>query len=310
MGNFWSDFGTNLGMDSGHAQNRRNAEYRQQLEQARSDISSGYDTAGEQLTTGMNTAMDTARSGFNQARQDTSTGYGTAQNQLTTGMNTAVDTAREGYKTAQGRYETEPMVTSRAELTQRALGKGGYDEGTLNAMKAGTREEYGTSARDLEKSLKTYYGDSSAQGLAGENLARGMTTLGEKRAGDVRDIDISNAQLIEQQQTDAITALNTEAYQRAGLDADEAQLVSGLQRDLATGTAQLTAQQTNMLADLAAREGTTLAELQGRLATGQAALTSEEAQALAEIEAAGATGTYTVGSQRNLLQGIWGGSGS
>jgi hypothetical protein len=307
MGNFFSNLSPGKDMEmldpiDLFGQKKKGAQnaYNEQWDDVTKGIDPAYKKAGEQLTTGYNTAMDTARGGFNKARADTTSGYDTASGQLSSGMGTAIDTAKKGYDTAQGRYETTPMVASRQELYQRVLGNGGYDSGTLNSMKSGAREEYGTNARDLGNSLKTYYGDSSASGLAGENLAKGMTQLGEKRASAVRDIDVINAQLKEQQQTDAITSLNTEAYQRAGLDAREADMVSGLQRDLATGQAQLTAQETNMLAGLASQEGMTLADLQAKLASGQASLTTDEAKILAELAAAHATGNLTINAQPNV----------
>ena len=311
MGNFFSTSGfnrnNNPGRDSvnqldildlmGGGRAKAVDEYEKSWGDTVAGIAPAYKKATEQLTSGYENAQNTAKGGFNQARQGTQAGYAKAGDQLTSGMGTAINTAKEGYAKAQGYYDTEPMVTSRQELQRRVLGQGGYNQGTINAMKAGAQEQYGVQARDLQRSLNSMAGDSQAGGMAGENLARGMNTLGQNKANALRAVDISNAQLQEQQQTDAITALNQEAYQRAGLSAQEANAVSGLQKDLATGQAGLTAQETNLLASLAAQEGTTLADLQAKLASGQASLTTDEAKILAEMAANHANALLTINAQ-------------
>ena len=145
------------------------------------------------------------------------------------------------------------------------------------------------------------YGDSSAEGMAGENLARAAASLGAERANTVRDIDIGNEQLKRQEMTGAMGSLQQEAGARAQLSAEEAQYVSGLEARFAEGSSSLTAQETNALAQLAAAEGTTLADLQARLATGEASLTTEEAKALAEIMTAQATGAATISQGKSGL---------
>jgi hypothetical protein len=273
--------------------------------QARGDITSLYDTARPELTTGMEQAQQTTRTGFQTARNATQTGYEKAAQDYAAGGKSAVDTARQGYGAAQAQYETAPMVASRQELYNRVLGKGGYSPEVLANLEAKTREEFGAGARSAEQGLNQFYGDASARGLAGENLARAQADLAAKRAQAVRDIETGSAQLARQEQTGAITSLGQEAAARAGLSAQEANTVSTLQEKIAAGGAGLTTAETNALAQLAAQEGTTVSDLQARLASGQAALTTEEAKALAELAVGKGTAEATVATTKTGPLGLW-----
>jgi hypothetical protein len=284
------------------AQNEAANQLYQGYEGAKQGASSAYTKAGEQLTGGMGTAADTARTGFQKATDTAKTGYEAAKSAYGQAGQEAVGTAKEGFKQAQGMYETPEMVTSRQELYNRVLGKGGLQPDVVNQMEGKAREEYGTSLRDVQRGLSQFAGESQAGGLAGENYARAASQLGANRANTIRDIETQNAQLARQEQTGAISALGEEAYRRAGLSADEAKTVSDLQEKLASGTAALSAQETNALTQLAQAEGTTLSELQQRLATGQAGLTTEEAKLLAELTSAQATGQFTAASQPSMLE--------
>lgn len=303
---FLSGLTNQLGITSG---DKRQAGYGYEsaMTAAQNTIKPAYEKGREQLRTGFREAEGTARGGYDTARRESSAGYGRARGELSSGYDKATGTARAGYKEAKGYYETPEMVTTRQELFNRVLGKGGMSDQTLEEQKAKAREEYGTGLRSVQDSLNSMYGDSSAEGLTGENLARAAASLGAERANTVRDINIGNEQLKRQEMTGAMGALEQEAGARAGLAADEAQYVSGLEARFAEGSANLTKEETNALAQLAAAEGTTLADLQARLATGQASLTTEEAKAIAEIMAAQATGKYTVETKGNLLSSIWGG---
>ena len=306
MGGFLSGLTNQLGITSG---DKRQAgyDYESAMKAAQETIKPAYAEGRNQLRAGFNKAQGTARQGFQTARSDSAKGYGRARGELSSGYDKATSTAREGYKEAKGYYDTPEMVTTRQELFNRVLGKGGMSDETLEMQKGRAREEYGTGLRSVQDSLNSMYGDSSAEGLTGENLARAAASLGAERANTVRDIDIGNEQLKRDEMTGAMGSLQQEAGARAGLAADEAQYISGLEARFAEGSANLTKEETNALAQLAAAEGTSLADLQARLATGEAALTTEEAKALAEIMAAQATGKYTVETKGNLLSSIWGG---
>lgn len=260
-------------------------------------LKAGTEKARSQLNLGYGKAADEARTGFQTAREDLGTGYDSARSQLEQGGSEALDTARSGFGEAKGFYNTPEMASSRAELYQRILGKGGLSEDTTNKIEGKVREEYGTGLRGTEQSLQSYYGDSGATGLAGENLARAASSLGANRANAVRDIETQNELLKRQEQTGAISSLQQETYQRAGLSSQEAEYVSGLEAKLAEGGANLTAQETNALSQLAAQEGITLADLSARLATGQAGLTSEEAAALADMISGTAANQASMGSK-------------
>jgi hypothetical protein len=280
--------------------------YNDKMEAGKATLDPAFKQAGTQLQGGFDKAAGTAKEGFQKAANATTEGYGDAKNQLSSGMGDAINTAKNGFKDAQDRYDTKEMVASRGELYNRVLGNGGLSKDVMANKEAGVREEYGTGMRGAEQSLSQMYGDSTAQGLAGENMARAAADLGGKRANSIRDMEVGNAQLARTEQGNAINTLEGEAGARAGLSAQEAQAVSGLQEKLASGGANLTAQETTALSQIAAQQGTTVAELQEKLATGQASLTTEEAKALVEMTSAQATGGLTVGSQKNLLQSLWG----
>ena len=273
------------------------SDYSDTMQGAQDILDPAYSTAKDELTTGEKTAEDTAKSGFQTAKDTTEAGYDKASADYAAGGSAAVDTAKSGYDAAKAEYQDPNVVATNTELYSRILGQGGYSADQLAGMEAKTREEYGTGLKGAEQALSSYYGDSEARGMAGENLARSAADLGATRANSIRDIEVGNAQLAEQQQTDAMTASLNEAYQKAGLDADEAKTVSSLQEKIASGSAALTTAETNALASLAAQEGTTVAELQSKLSENQATLTTEEAKALAELLAAEGNAELTAASQ-------------
>lgn len=281
------------------------SEYQDKMDEAKAALGPAYKTAADQLRIGTDTATGTAKSGFQKARADTSAGYGAAGQQLRTGGQQAIDTAKSGYASAQKRFDSPEMVASRSEIYNRILGKGGLSPEIVNQQAAAAREEYGAGLRGATEAANAFQGEAAAPGLAQENIARAATTLGTNRANAVRDINMRNAELARQEQTGAMASAQSEALQRAGLDAQEAQVVSGLQEKLAEGGANLTAQETNALAQLAAQEGITVADLQQKLAAGTANLTAEEAKALAEMTTAGATAGLQIGSQKGMLGGIF-----
>jgi len=299
----WANVNRNVDFLGVTGQGKRDTkdEYNAGMAAAAAGIKPAYAKANEQLTTGFGKATEEAKRGFETARDTTTTGYGKSRGELRTGYDKAIGTARAGYDEAQGWYDTPEMVGSRQELYARVLGKGGMSDQTLEAQKAKAREEYGTGLRSAQDSLSSQFGDSSSEGMAGENLARAAASLGADRANAVRDIDIGNEELKRQEMTGAIASLGEEAGARAGLSAQEAQYVSGLEARFADNSSNLTAQETDALAQLAAAEGTTLADLQARLATGQASLTTEEAKALAEILTATATGNATINQGKSGL---------
>jgi hypothetical protein len=280
--------------------------YGGQMEQAKNEIQKGYASARPELKAGMEDATKTAKQGYDTSYDIAKTGFANAANQLQQGGQEAIGTAKSGMQAAQGQFETAPMVQTRGELVQRLLGQGGYQPGTLAMMKAQEAEQAGQTMKNVQRSVSKQAGDATAGGLAAENVARGAAQVGADKAAALRNIDIENAKLAEEQQTGAIGALEQEATTRAGLSADEAKLVSDLQEQLATGTANLTNDQTKAMADMAAKRGESLAQLQKDLASGQAQLTVEEAKALAELQAGQGANQLAVQGQKGLFSSIFG----
>lgn len=278
----------------------------------------GYQGAIDRVGSGYRQAGDTARLGYQQARSDIGSLYGTARgdisggyraamDRLNTGYDTGVSNLKEGYGKAQGYYDSPEMTRVRQELSNRIAGQGGFSPEVLEKMKAGTREEFGSGLRGVEQSLGSYYGDSGASGLAGENLARAGTELAGRRASAVRDIDIQNAMLAEDEKTQAMQSMREEAYQRAGLSADEArnlatmetgrgQQLADLESRMGSGLAALASEEgaalaglstdeAGFLANLKTQEGTTIGDLMRQQGLTDADLTKEQAQFLANIDA-------------------------
>lgn len=283
-------------------------EYDAQMAQARGDIQKGYAKARPAMTKGYEDAAKTYESAYAPAAADTQTGFAKAQQQLATGGQQAQDTAKAGYKEAQGRYDTNEMVASRGELYNRVLGKGGLDAATMDKMRAGEVDAAGRSLKTAQRGISKMAGDSTAGGLAAENMGRVTAQVGADKAAALRGLDVENARLAREEQTGAMSALSQEAGARAGLSAQEAQYVSGLQEQLAQGTANLTQAQTTALADMAMQRGDTLSGLKQKLADGQATLTVEEAKALAELAAGAASAKYAAAQNQGggLLSGIFG----
>ena len=220
-------------------------------------------------TTGLNTDNLFANSlpGTRRQTQNALDNYnatmGRAANQMQENYDKASKGIQEGYGKAKQEYNQNPgVVQSRQELYQRVMGKGGYDENTLNKMKAGSIEQAGVQARDVKNALSDRFGDSQGGGITGENLARALASIGANKANALRDIDVGNAQLAEQQQSEAIPQTLSEAQGQAGLNIGEA--------------------------------------------TANAGLTTEMAKALAELYSAQGGSNLQVGTQKNLLQSIWG----
>lgn len=270
-------------------------------------VQAGTQAAQQQLNTGQTAATNAANTGFQQALGGLASGYNTAGQQLATGGAGAVNTANQGFGAAQQAVNQAPnMVQSRQDLYTRLLGQGGLPSDVMNQLEAKTREEYGTGLRGAEQATSQFLGDSEARGLAGEEVARAAAQLGGTRANAIRDIETQNAQLARQEQTGAITTAMSDAYQQAGLDAQQAEYVSGLQEKLAEGGANLTAQEAQAAATFAAQRGTTLAGLIQQFAQTGAALSAEEAQALANITVGTATNVATVQQQPHGLLGLLG----
>ncbi len=323
MGNFFSDIGKKVGgfvanpiagsfgllgdvfgtgSNSSDASNALNTGQNQAV----GTMTKNYNTAQQQLQQGMTNAQNAATSGFQKARGDVTNLTGQAQNQLSSGMGQAIDTAKGGYNQAQGYYDTQPMVASRQELYNRVLGQGGMSPETLEQQKAKAREEYGTGMLGAQQALSAFQGESSAPGLAAENMARAAANLGAQRANTIRDIGLANEQLKRQEQTGAISSLESEAGQRANLAAQGANAVSDLQTKLASGSANLTSDEMKALAGLAQQEGTTTADLYTKLASGQVQLTTEEAKALAELFSSNAASQASI--EANKPHGLLGGA--
>ena len=190
----------------------------------------------------------TGRKGEQQQQNDISQGYGEAKNQLESKYPIAQQQYTSGINNAKKAYQTPEIVSSRQELYNRVLGNGGYSPETVNFMKGNAIEQAGTQMRDVENALNDRYGDSTGSGLTGENLARALTTIGANKANALRDVDLENAKLSEQEQTDAIPMLYQDANTQAGLE-----------QALGSGQAGLTTEEAQMLAELAAGKGAAMA---------------------------------------------------
>ena len=311
MGNIFGDAWDNVGAPladaatlglTGFQKKKTGKDYQNAMDEAMAGIHPAYEKAGTQLQTGYDTATGTAKTGFQNAINQEQTGYNAAHNELTSGTNTAIGTAKGGFEEANKAYNENPaMVSSRAEIYNRILGKGGMNDQTLNAQAGKVREEYGTGLRGAADTLKTQFGDAGGKGIAAENLARAASSLGGQRANAIRDINVQNEYLKRQEMTDAMKYAQADAFTQAGLKKDEAVYISGMEQKLAEGGASLTSQEAGALSQLAAQEGTTLAGLQERLKTGQANLTTEEAKAIVEIMTAKATGQANISQSKSGL---------
>ena len=214
-------------------------------------------TAGASLLPGASNAADsvwgsiTGRTGRQDAQDAVNAGNAKASNIISGGFPQAKNEVSTGYGNAKAQYQNPDIVASRDQLYQRVLGKGGLDQGTVDKMKANTIDQYGQAGKDVGNRLQTYYGDSAAPGLAGENLAKAQASLGAERATDLRNIDVNNALLAHTDQTNAIPALKQFADTQAGLDVGQGTAQSGL-----------TTEEAAMLAQIAAGGGAQLANLQ------------------------------------------------
>lgn len=303
IGSFVKGVGGALGI--GGERRALNA-YGGQMEQARSDIQKGYAAARPELEEGMGRAKQTYQEAYDPAEAAARTGFTAAQNQLQTGGTQAQETAKAGFAQAQGRFDTNEMVQSRQQLYQRMMGQGGLSEDVVAQQRANEIEQAGGTLKAAQRGIGKMTGDAGASGLAAENMARATAAVGAEKAKALRDINIGNEQLKRQEQTGAISSLQAEAGARAGLSAQEAQYVSGLQQQLAQGTAQLTQEQTGALAEMAMKRGETLAGMEQKLAEGKIQLTVEEAKALAELAAGQGAGQLAVQGQKGLISSIFG----
>lgn len=222
---------------------------------------SGREDARKDLKAGQAAAEGHITSGFGDARTDLATGRDRTADAIRTGFGTSRDDINAGFSDAKAKFNSPEIVTSRQELYNRVLGNGGFDSNTTEQMKAGVREEYGTGLRDATNLISGYRGGSGAPGLAQENIGRTALGFGEKRASDVRDIDIQNAMLKEQQQTDAIPGLFSDANTMAGLDERQGTALSGLGREETEMLANLENQTGLNLSGLSTEEATLLANI-------------------------------------------------
>lgn len=190
----------------------------------------------------------TGRKGEQQAQGDITQGYDKAAEQISQKMPQARQQFTAGMNAAKTRYNAPEIVGSRQELYQRMLGKGGYSPETVNTMKGNAIETAGTTMRDVQNALGDRFGDSTGGGMAGENLTRAVTNIGAERARALRDVDIQNATLQEQQQSEAIPQLYSEANTLAELETK-----------LGSGESALTAEEARLLAEIVAGKGAAMA---------------------------------------------------
>lgn len=269
-------------------------------DRATSLVSGAYPKAQTYMSDAYKTASGGIKGGYGAARSSLGTGFNEAKSSAKGGYDLGIGTIREGYGKAQGYYDSPEMVASRQELSNRILGKGGYSPETTEAMKASAREEFGSGLRGIEQTLGSYYGDSGASGMAGENFARAGTQMAGDRARAIRDIDIGNEQLRRGEQGAAIESVRSEASQRAGLSADEARFISGLQTEQGRTIGDIMKDQGIAMANLSTEEAQFLANLDYKYGAELANLTTEEATILANI----ATGKGAAMAGTRDTQGI------
>jgi hypothetical protein len=273
---------------------------------ATGQVQAGTAAAQTALKEGQAAGTEALKTGFQAAADTTTGGYNTAKENYAADTGEAVDTAKTGFAAAQAATQSPNMVQTRQDLYQQLLGEGGLSDDVLNSIEGKVREEYGTGLRGAEQATSQFLGDSQARGLAGEQVARAAATLGGARANAVRDIEVQNAMLAEEEKNKAMETTIAEAYQQAGLDARSAEYISGLQTKIAEGGANLTTQETTALANLAAQKGMSLADLISKIATSGAALSAEEAQALANISLGTGTNMATLQTQPHGFQSLLG----
>ena len=195
-----------------------------------------------------------------QATGYTTSGYGSARTALGEGRTASSNTLRGGFQRAHGYYDTPDMTSAREVMAKRARGEGGYGADTVATMKASVGDEYGLALRDTQNALRSYYGDSAAPGMAGENLVMGANLAGQNRAKGTRDIDVGNALLALDQQTGGVNYLAQEAGQRAGLSTQEANALAALESQYGINVANLSTEEAQMLAQIAIGKGINFAQ--------------------------------------------------
>jgi len=260
---------------------------------ARADIAQGAASARQSISGGYPKAQGFVREAQTGARREIQGGFRGARENVQSGYGSAINRAGTGYGTAAGRYKSPEMVQTREELIARVLGQGGFGQNTLEQMKAGAREEYGTGAREAIRNVRGYFGESGAGGMGGESIAMALSSLGGRRGKAIRDIDIQNAMLQEKQQTGAIGSLQEEAGARAGIDMRAGDVLAGLEERRGGAMAGLGTQEAQILADIESQTGLNLANL-----------TTEEAIALANIATGKAAQTAQMRNTRGYLPEI------
>jgi len=261
------------------------------------------------VTDGFAKARDYTQQAATDARSEIKAGYGSGRDQIESGSESvrgeirggfggAMSRIQEGQAQAQARYDAPEIATSRAELLSRVMGKGGFSANTLDQMKAGAREEFGTGLRSAEQALGSYYGESGAGGLAGENLALAASELGGQRGRAVRDIDIQNAMLQEEQQTNAISSLYNEAGVRSGIDEKAGASLARYEADQGRMLAESQTKEAFTLAGLNVAESEALASIAAQMGVDLASLSAEEATVLANIMIGQATNAANVAAAK------------
>lgn len=163
----------------------------------------------------------------------------TGMNELRKNYEATKPVIQQGYAQARQKYQTPEMVATRGELYNRVMGKGGYSPEAVNTMKGNTIEQGGVQMRNVQNALSDRFGDSSGGGMTGENLSRALTTIGGTQAAGLRDIDVQNAKLAEEQQTGAIPMMTSDAATQAGFDTGEAGALAGLTTEQAKALAEM-----------------------------------------------------------------------
>ena len=288
---------------------------RRRNEQNRAAIEAGYNRAGDITRGGFAGARDIysatypkigekITSGFGKAGQQIGAGYTKGKGELTAGYDSGRQELAGGYDAAKDRLEEEggSNQTAGQEIYGRLLGKGGFSPEMLANMKTNASETYGAAGRDIVRYANPWSGGAGRQGLTGEQMAGDFSQIARDRAGAMRDIDIENAMLQEEQQTSAIGAAQERERYAAEMDIGRGRELSEL--DITRG-----GQLADMSVDEAVRQGTLtaeqaqiLAQLEADYGINMADLTLGEAEALAQ-QAIGQTGSMVAQNQR---PNVWG----
>jgi len=264
MADVFSDLWNAMTGKKGREQARGALEGGQQ--EARRQVNQSFPRARGELRRGVQRARGTFSRGTNRLRTQNASQFGQARGEFTSG----IDAARDAYNSPQGQ-------AADAEVANRLAGRGGYSAEMTEQMKANAREEAGTAMRDIKQQTSGFTGNAYTPGQAAESLASAFADVHRRRAGAVRDVDMQNAMLQEDQQTQAI-----------GQTREQNAVIASLNEKRGAGLANMTIQQLQSDQALSQEELQLISGLQAALGRDLSGMTLDKATTLAQMALGGA----------------------